>query len=252
MTPDEYRAFTAELAAGVARDPRVVGLVAVGSMAERDYAPDEWSDHDFFLISEPGGQEAFRNDLAWLPRPEQIVMSFRETEHGVKVVYADGHLLEFAVFDLDETALAGVNRYRVLVDRDGVLEPRMAELAARPKRHETDEHLFGMAVTAALVAAGRARRGEVLSGSFFAVSAARHLCALLARHVPSERAAILDDLDPLRRFEVAYPALGAELGAALRLAPPAAAARLLAIAERELRGRVPGLPWAVLEAVRLE
>ena len=252
MSPEDYRAFTAELANGLVRDPRVAGLVAVGSMAERDYAPDEWSDHDFFLISDPGGQETFRTDLSWLPRAGEIVMSFRETEHGVKVVYRDGHLLEFAVFDLDETALAGVNRYRVLLDRDGVLEARMAELAARPKRHESDEHLFGMAVTNALVASGRARRGEVLSGSFFAVSAARHLCALLARHVPSEQAAILDDLDPLRRFEVAYPQLGAEIGAALRLAPPDAAALLLAIAERELRERVPGLPWAVLEAVRLE
>jgi hypothetical protein len=26
----------------------VLGLVAVGSMAARDYEPDEWSDHDFF------------------------------------------------------------------------------------------------------------------------------------------------------------------------------------------------------------
>jgi hypothetical protein len=242
---DGYRAFTAELAAGLARDPRVVGLVAVGSMAERDYAPDEWSDHDFFLISDPGGQESFRTDLAWLPRAEEIVLSFRETAHGVKVVYADGHLLEFAVFDLDELEIAGVNRYRVLVDRDGVLERRMAELAARPKRQESDEHLFGMAVTAALVAVGRTRRGEALSGSFFALSCRRHLCALFARHLPSERRGVLDDLDPLRRFELAYPSLGAEL----RDARPS---RLLEIAERELRDRLPALPWAALQAVRLE
>ena len=252
MRPDAYRAFTAELADRAARAPHVAGLVAVGSMAERDYGPDEWSDHDFFLITDSGAQERFRTDLSWLPRADEIVLSFRETAHGVKVVYADGHLLEFAVFDFEETALAGVNRYRVLVDRDGVLEQRLAELAARPKGRESDEHLFGMAVTAALVAAGRAHRGEVVSGSFFAVSCARHLCALIARHVPAERSGLLDDLDPLRRFEVAYPELGAEVAAALRLAPPEAAARLLELGERELRTRVPGLAWDVLEAVRLE
>ena len=37
-------------------------------MADRDYSPDEWSDHDFFLISQPGEQEALRQDLSWLPR----------------------------------------------------------------------------------------------------------------------------------------------------------------------------------------
>ena len=63
MQPDEYRAFTDELTERLRADERAIGLVAVGSMADRDYAPDEWSDHDFFVITPPGGQEELRNDL---------------------------------------------------------------------------------------------------------------------------------------------------------------------------------------------
>ena len=71
MQPDEYRAFTRELTERLQRDERAIGLVAVGSMADRDYAPDEWSDHDFFVITPPGGQEELRNDLSWLPRVDR-------------------------------------------------------------------------------------------------------------------------------------------------------------------------------------
>ena len=51
LTPDAYAAFTEALRARLEADPRVVGLVALGSMARRDYEPDRWSDHDFFVIT---------------------------------------------------------------------------------------------------------------------------------------------------------------------------------------------------------
>ena len=154
VKPDEYRAFTGELTERLRADERAIGLVAVGSMADRDYAPDEWSDHDFFVITPPGGQEELRNDLSWLPRDDRIALSLRETDHGLIVIYDDGHLLEFAVFDLEEIALAGVNRYRVLLDRGGV-EERVEQVAASPRPQRDDAFLFGKTVTAALVATGR-------------------------------------------------------------------------------------------------
>src|SRR4029079_1817965 len=103
-------------------EQRAIGLVAVGSMDHRDYAPDEWSDHDFFVLAQPRQQEATRNGLSWLPRRERVALRFRETEHGVSVIYDDGHLLEFAVFDLEELGLASVNRYRILAARAGLEE----------------------------------------------------------------------------------------------------------------------------------
>lgn len=218
-------------------------------MADRDYGPDEWSDHDFFVITATGGQEALRRDLSWLPWADRIVLNFRETEHGLKVVYDDGHMLEFAVFDLDELGVASLSRYRVLLDRGGV-EARVAEAAAKPHRTPSDAYLFGQLVTHALVAGGRGRRGEQLSASFFVSSGVRQLAELLARHLPAERKALLDELDPLRRFERVYPELGRELAAICRLPPAEGGPALLDVLVRELRGACPELAWAALAAVR--
>ena len=249
MQPDEYRAFTNDLTERLREDGRAIGLVAVGSMADRDYAPDEWSDHDFFVITSPDGQEELRNDLSWLPQHDRIALSFRETEHGLNVIYDNGHMLEFAVFDLDEIALAGVNRYRVLLDRGGV-EERVEHVAANPRPPRDDRFLFGKTVAAALVAYGRGRRGETLSAAFMLTWATTYLNRLLIRTLPTENGSILDGFDSLRRFERAYPELGAELAAIVRLDPPDGAIALLDVLERELRPLRPDLPWAALDAVR--
>jgi hypothetical protein len=246
---DAFRAFTDELTERLRADARAIGLVAVGSMADRDYAPDEWSDHDFFVITPPGGQEELRNDLTWLPEYERIALSVRETDHGLLVIYDDGHLLEFAVFDLDEIALAGVNRYRVLLDRGGV-EARVEEVAANPRAPRDDVFLFGKTVTAALVAAGRGRRGETLSAAFLVTWATTYLARLLIRTLPTENASILDGFDSLRRFERVYPELGAELAAIVRLDPADAGPALLELLERELRPLRQDLPWGAVDGVR--
>src|SRR5712692_1801052 len=102
MQPEEYRRFSERLREGLAGDDRVLGLVALGSMSGEPPGPDQWSDHDFFVISRPGEQERLRTDLSWLPDAEEIVFTYRDTPHGVKVFYRSAHLLEFAVFDLDE------------------------------------------------------------------------------------------------------------------------------------------------------
>jgi hypothetical protein len=243
MTPEAYAAFTERLGERLAADERVLGLVALGSMAAIDYQPDAWSDHDFYVIVRSGEQEHFRRDLAWLPDAGRVVLSFRETEHGLKVVYDDGHLLEFAVFDDRELDLARVNRYRVLLDRYG-LEHRMREVReatvrANADRSRDDAWLVGQFLTNLLVGVGRYRRGERLSGHLFVKKhALGHLLVLLARHVPAERADLLDDLDPLRRFDLVYAHLGRELDAALVDDVPAAAARLLDLAARELGRRI--------------
>lgn len=232
----------------------MLGLVAAGSMARRDYEPDRWSDHDFFVIVRPGDQEAFRTELSWLPRSDRLVFSYRETAHGVKALYEDGHLAEFAVFDPEELRLARVNRYRVLLDR-GDLERRLAELAASTAAgteaaRADDAWLLGQFLTGVLVGAGRFSRGERLSGrSMVQGQALRHLLILLWRHVPSERRGLLDDLDPFRRFELAHPELGRELGEILGRQTPAAARGLLDLARRELAPKVASFPDRAIEVV---
>lgn len=106
MTPDAYRAFTANLTANLAARPDALGLVALGSMADRDYPPDRWSDHDFFVIVADGRDEAFRSDLGWLPDAAEVALAVRETEHGFKAIYRSGHLIEFAVFTVEQLEVA--------------------------------------------------------------------------------------------------------------------------------------------------
>jgi hypothetical protein len=249
MDRPAYDAFTHALEAALAGDPRVVGLVALGSMSGEGVPPDAFSDHDFFVVTAPGLQETFRTDLGWLPGSGSAVLVHRETEHGLKVVLEDGHLLEFAVFDLDELQVARANRYAVLLDRGGVTE-RMAGVAAKPLEFPADRWLLGQLLGNLLVGGGRAARGELLSARLFVAGyATGHLLRLLARHIPAGSTAPLDDLDPFRRFERAYPRLGDELNAAVSRTPLEAALVLLALAERELRPVLPVWPSAAAEAV---
>ena len=251
MNLHAYHAFTAELLERISAHTSVVGLVAVGSMAEIDYGPDEGSDHDFFLVAEPGTEEGFRNRLDWLPRPADIRFHFRETVHGLKVLYADPHLIEFAVFNPDELPLARVNRYRVLLDRADV-SARMSAVASatRAIRPPSDRWLLGQLIAELWIAMGRDRRGEHLSARQRLLKAVEHLTRLLTRHIEADQRERLDTLDPLRRFEQVYPALSSQI-ARLLAGPAADGARgLLALTERELAAKLDDFPGPVFATLR--
>lgn len=215
MDPSSYRAFAEVLVSSLSGRDDVLGLVAVGSFAG---GADEFSDHDFFVIAPPAATERLRRDVTWLPRSDRLALVFRETEHGVKAVYDDGHVVEFAVFTPDEIALAKVNRYEVLID-GGNLRERMAaaegaSAASAGSPEESDAWLVGQLLTAILVGVQRHRRGEKLSAvDFVHRQALRHFLVLLARHVPAEAPDARDNLNPFRRVERAYPAVGLALTA---------------------------------------
>jgi len=255
MHIDEYHAFTATLSATLAQDPRVVGLIALGSMAEQDYMPDRWSDHDFFVITEPGAQEAFRTDLSWLPDHHRIAFWLRENAHALRVVYDSGHIVEPVVLDKDELSAIDINRYLVLIDHSDVL-PRIAAAATRTTEQaqeaaDSDQLNGGMFLVNLIVGVGRYYRGERLSGhTYVKVYAQDHLLRLLGKYVPAPQRSLLDNLAPSRRFEQVYPELGAELDAIALLPPPDAAARLLNLAERALLDLMPGFPTADLAVAR--
>jgi hypothetical protein len=233
-----YHAFTAELTDRLAARLEVLGLVAVGSMAS---GPDAYSDHDFLVIAEDEAAESVRQDTSWLPGSDRLVLHFRETAHGSKGVYDDGHLIEYAVFTLDEIALARLNRTRVLFDRADVADRIAAAVAATPSQVDAeakpDEWLEGQFLTALLVGVQRHRRGEHTSALDFVHHVAlSHLLTLLARRSPAQRPDARDDLNPFRRVELAYPAVGAQLAQLFGTGDLEEVARgLLELAARELR-----------------
>lgn len=212
----DYHAWTRQLVDSLAASPSILGIVALGSMAERNgRVPDAYSDHDFFVITEDA--EPMRATSEWLPERERIVLWFRETAHGCKAVYDDGHLVEYAVFTPDELQLARVNDYRVLLDRERI-EQRLASLASLPSTPPAREWLRGMFLSHVLVASQRARRGEQLSARFMLTHAMRFLVQLMGGGP--------DNLDPLRRFDAP------EIERAMQQEAGGAARELLAIYAR--------------------
>jgi predicted nucleotidyltransferase len=252
MQIEAYQKFTQQLIHNLNKEESVLGLVAVGSMARQDHQPDEWSDHDFWVITHPGAQERFRREYDWLPRRGEITWAFQETEHGVKVIYQDGHLLEFAVFDTEELKIARINRYRVLLDR-AQINAQMAEVAAQTEAQAvsgSDTFHAGQFLTNLLVGIGRYWRGEKLSAhKFVKINAIHHLVTLLNRHAESAQHTLADNIDPTRRFESTHPHLGTELEMILLKPIPEAAQGLLALMQHELPVVLAEIPSEVVPII---
>lgn len=213
MELSEYRRFVEHLVETARTNSDVIGLVALGSTADASRAPDVWSDHDVWVVVRDGLAETLRDDPSWLPDAERIVGYYPETKHGRSVVYDDGHLLELAVFDDQELEITKANDYRVLYDAGGI-EPRLAAIAARTlsERAPAPGHAAGRFVTQVLIGMGRYGRGELLSANqLIRELAVSSLLEVVAATMPSTDPGVLDNIDPRRRFEMAYPGLAARI-----------------------------------------
>lgn len=118
MDAVDYQRFTDELVAWAVSEPAVSALIAVGSTAAVTHDPDQWSDHDVFVVAAAEAAARLLEDPSWLPDPERIVLWHTETVDGRAAVYEDGHLVELAVFCGPDIPAISVNDYRVLVGRE--------------------------------------------------------------------------------------------------------------------------------------
>ncbi len=228
---------------------KIIGLVLVGSTAQTERV-DQWSDHDFFVITESGEQEPLRNDLSWLPNPENIAFWFRETEHGLKVVYASGNVLEFAIFDCAELRECMVNHHRLAYGNE---EVEQALSLARDRLPEVvvgdDLGDFRHFLSVLVIQVGRARRGELLTaGQGIRGIATTALLKVLTRRLPHDQR--LDRLDVSRRFEFAHPEIGRALSDALAQQPEAAAKDLLKISDKYLAPIWSHYPMSEVQTVK--
>ena len=215
----EFLEYSDALAASAEQHADVLGLVLVGSAADTDRV-DEWSDHDFFLIVKVGVGEAMRKDLSWLPNHEDVVIAARETAHGLKVVYRNGHVLEFAVFEDPELELASVNYWAVPVDKTNITSRVQALEAKTHGATFEEEKEWGLFLALILIAVGRARRGEVLiAGQAIRSYYLKHVLGFVRdRRKPAAGTESLEDnLDRFRRFEKQYPTEAAQIESILQL-----------------------------------
>lgn len=237
------------LVAACAAEPRITGLVLFGSSADRARA-DEWSDHDFAVVTAPDHIADLRADLRWLPDADHLVAWAQEHHDGFKAINDRGAVIEFAVTDLAGLGTFFADTWRVAYGGPEVHEV-MAAVASKPApeaspRPDRDAAVF---LAALLVGVGRARRGEVLSANGSVRSfALHHLLLLLVPLLPADPRR--DTLDPTRRFERAHPAIGARLGSALERPLEDCARELLAIADDEVAPRWAGYPHAAVQVVR--
>ena len=253
MNIEEYRDFTIQLKLNCQKNERIVGLVSAGSMAEIDYAPDQWSDHDFFVVAKDNQQEFLKKDLSWLPDHHNIVYQFPESQHGVKAIYRNFHLIEFAIFDEKELKEARVNRYRVLVDKTGVAEI-MASIARETIEFVEKGINPGQAMVHFIsniwVGYGRYHRGERLSAhEFVKFYSLLNLLKLIQTYHPGTKPELLDNLNPFRRFELCYPQIGAELNEAILLDTPKTCKQFLYIAEKYLSTTMPDFPQPAFDVL---
>jgi hypothetical protein len=246
-----FEAFLRAVVANLADRTDVVGVVGMGSTAERDRV-DEWSDHDVAVITPVGCQDAYRPARTWLPYPERIALEVHEHHGGVKVVYDDGHVVEYGVASLDELGGWAANAYDVVLDRGGV-GATMAAIAARPAPDGAPdlEREIGLVLALVLIGVGRSRRGEVLSAnSLIRGDAVTALLRAVAAGIPPETAARLDSLDPARRFESAYPAIAERIDDALARDVEACARALVDVGVGLFGTGPRGVPPRALAAVR--
>ena len=158
----------------------------------------------------------------------------------MKVVYRNGHVLEFAIFE-DDWELSGVNAFEVTLDKSTVMDRLVvARIRSVPKPLDIDRE-FSLFLTNLLIGTGRFRRGELLSArqfinSFCLGSVIRLITSLCPAKQDSED--LIDNQNPFRRFEIRYPKLASELESIQRQDLEISARRLLDFVAANLNGHL--------------
>jgi hypothetical protein len=246
----EFERYLARLAE-VARDADdVIGLVGMGSTADLARV-DEWSDHDFaWIVTDAAAADRYRYDLGWLPDAERIALSVVEHHGGVKVIYDDGHVLEFGLATLESLQHWWGRTVEIYVDKGGV-DAALASMVAKPLPEGPLNlaRTLRLVMTQLLIGVGRARRGELLTASLnIRTEAVGHLLVALASTLPGDTDRF-DAFEPRRRFEFVHPELAARIETAVRLSPEDAARALLDLSEEQL-GANPEFPHEGAAAIR--
>jgi len=253
MDNRSFEIFTASLRSALEHDPKVLGLITLGSTADASFR-DEWSDHDFWIVTESGAQDAYLDDFSWLPDAEAIAIKVPHGKRRRTLLYRNRHQVEFAVFDTEEAHSGQIERYAVLIDRGPV-----AELAASIQRQTLQQARSSRTLGEALEnlcvltwsASERNARGEGLSArQYLDGFAVNQLLRLLSGCADDGLGAGGDQLDPRRRLETRSPGLAAEILLLLEQPIPAVAIKMLDIAEREIKAKAPALGWDHVEMVR--
>jgi hypothetical protein len=165
--PARLLAFLDRLGAELDRRGDAVALLGLGSVGRDLHRLDEHSDADFFVIVDSlETRGRYIADIDWLEAVHPVVWSFQNSEHGRKALLEDGLFAEYAVFTLDDLAIAGYPPARVHWSRADA--PAGLELPRTPlPTPRSLEYEVGEAVTNLYVGLHRDLRGERLTATRF-------------------------------------------------------------------------------------
>jgi hypothetical protein len=214
----------------VSKRDEVIGLMFAGSAADLSRV-DEHSDQDFFLIVIDGTAESLRQNLDWLPDHNEILLSPRETDHGLKVVYSNGRVLEFAIFEDSEldSHVAPIDN-RVVLDKKDIA-PRINTIAKKSVPRALNVEIeFELFLSLIQIGVGRFLRGEQIAADQHVKSYALEKLLGLIRELRPVVSSKADSLNRFRRFEFDYPTLGTRIQSAMRLDAENCAKEFVAIA----------------------
>ena len=233
MHPAQYENFLAQLQDRLESDPRVHGLILLGSTADSTLR-DDLSDHDFWVIAELSALPDYLGNTEWLPGASEILFAIRHGAMRRTVIYRDRHKAEYAVFDPERARSGKIERFRVVLDRGGITELaeeiRQSSLTHVPESGETPVSIENFYVLA-LTGTERAQRGEILSAHRYVHAATDVLLQLLERF---RALAVADPLDSRRRLEQRAPEIADALSRVMSLPPRNAITELVRIAENSL------------------
>jgi lincosamide nucleotidyltransferase B/F len=246
MDSHDFDTFTDRLRVALESSNEVLGLVTLGTTADSKLR-DEWSDHDFWVITKPGAQDSLLNDLSWLPNSNNIAVTVCHGPRRRTVLYHDRHKVEFAVFDVNEAHEGKVQGYRVLIDRDRItelIESIYQETLKQAQLSQTRPDALQNLCVVVWSACERHSRGELLSArQYIDGFGVNQLLNLIDACESETFDGTRDELDPRRRLELRSPKLAAEILTIHEEPALIAALRVLEIAERELKPKAPTLAW---------
>ena len=251
MDSDNYDGYTAHLTNGLTRDADVLGLILLGTTADPAWR-DEWSDHDFWIITRSETQRRYLDNASWLPRAEDILTSARHGTSYRTVLYRNRHKAEYAVFDHEEAKSGMIERFDVAIDRQDITSlARSIQEESRKRRSTQLESADALENFCLLMwsAWERTARGEMLSARHYLGAGIDSLLSLLVAHAGSE-VSTADFLDPRRRLERTHPEWATEIERCCQLPMPQAAIAFLDLGRRLLEPTAPELAWGAVSSTR--
>lgn len=198
-----------DIAQNVRQTGQALALIGLGSAgAERDRM-DQYSDLDFYIIARPGKRPRFIEQLDWLETAVPIGFGFQNSIHGHKIIYADGILCEYAIFEPDEMkTVAFTEGHLVWHDPDFDLSLAKPNLPPRAGHLESQTAWkLGEILTNLYVGLLRYYRGEKISAARFIQHYAVDRLLELAPRLETAQPAHADPFQPERRFEQQFPEL---------------------------------------------